>query len=210
MASKTSVTAPVRRPRAEMIEATRAKLVAAARRAFAAQGFARTSMDEFTAQAGLTRGALHHHFGDKRGLLEAVVLQIDAEMNERLQVVLDAAPDPWTGFQEYCRAYLRMAQEPEIQRVVLRDARAVLGGASEATQQQCIGFMSRLLGELMEGGFVCRTDPEALACLLNGSLVDAAFWIAQAEHPAARLARALESLELLLAGLRPEKKAPRR
>ena len=74
----------VRQSRASMIEATRAKLIAAARKAFAQHGYAQASMDELTAQAGLTRGALYHHFGGKPGLLAAVVAQMDAEMDERL------------------------------------------------------------------------------------------------------------------------------
>ncbi|GAA17850.1 probable transcriptional regulator [Pseudomonas aeruginosa NCMG1179] len=74
-----------RKPRAEMIEETRAKLIDAARRAFADNGYAGASMDELTASAGLTRGALYHHFGDKKGLLAAVVQQIDDEMNLRLR-----------------------------------------------------------------------------------------------------------------------------
>ena len=72
------------RPRKEMIAETRAKLVAAARHAFGTVGYAEASMDDFTAAAGLTRGALYHHFGDKKGLLEAVIAEIDAEMTERL------------------------------------------------------------------------------------------------------------------------------
>ena len=67
--------AQVRQSRASMIEATRAKLIAAAREAFALHGYAQASMDELTAQAGLTRGALYHHFGGKPGLLAAVVAQ---------------------------------------------------------------------------------------------------------------------------------------
>src|SRR5574344_355703 len=70
----------VRQSRSSMIEATRAKLIAAARSAFAQHGYAQASMDELTAQAGLTRGALYHHFGGKPGLLAAVFAQIDAEM----------------------------------------------------------------------------------------------------------------------------------
>ena len=64
--------------RAQTMEENRARLIAAARKAFAEQGYAAASMDELTAQAGLTRGALYHNFGDKRGLLAAVVNQIDA------------------------------------------------------------------------------------------------------------------------------------
>ena len=69
-----------RRTRAAM-EETRVSLLATARRAFAETGYAEAAMDDLTAQAGLTRGALYHHFGDKKGLLAAVVAQIDGEMD---------------------------------------------------------------------------------------------------------------------------------
>ena len=75
----------VRQSRASMIEATRAKLISAARSAFAEHGYAQAAMDELTAQAGLTRGALYHHFGGKPGLLAAVVAQMDEEMDQRLE-----------------------------------------------------------------------------------------------------------------------------
>ena len=67
-----------------MIAETRSKLIAAGRRAFGELGYAEASMDDFTAAAGLTRGALYHHFGDKKGLLQAVIAEIDAEMAARL------------------------------------------------------------------------------------------------------------------------------
>ena len=118
------------RTRAEMIEETRVKLLAAARKAFRDSGYAAASMDELTAAAGLTRGALYHHFGDKQGLLAAVAAELDQEMDQRLQRISDAAPDAWTALRERCRAWLRMATEPEIQRIALQDARAVLGPAS--------------------------------------------------------------------------------
>ena len=72
----------MRKPRSEMIAETRAKLLAAGRKAFGSIGYAEASMDDFTAEAGLTRGALYHHFGDKKGLLLAVVAEIDAEMTK--------------------------------------------------------------------------------------------------------------------------------
>ncbi|MEW9106654.1 TetR/AcrR family transcriptional regulator, partial [Paenibacillus sp.] len=67
----------VRKARKEMIEETRRKLLEAAREAFGTIGYANTSMDELTASVGLTRGALYHHFGDKKVLLAAVVEEID-------------------------------------------------------------------------------------------------------------------------------------
>ncbi|AFR03994.1 TetR family transcriptional regulator [Pectobacterium brasiliense] len=190
----------VRRTRAEM-EETRATLLATARKVFSERGYADTSMDDLTAQASLTRGALYHHFGDKKGLLAAVVEQIDAEMDERLQVISDTAEDAWDGFRHRCRAYLEMALEPEIQRIVLRDARAVLGGASPDSQRHCVESMQRLIDNLIRQGVVADADPQALASLIYGSLAEAAFWIADGEDGNARLAQGVAALELLLRGL---------
>lgn len=190
----------VRRTRAEM-EETRATLIATARKVFSEQGYADTSMDDMTAQAGLTRGALYHHFGDKKGLLAAVTAQIDAEMDARLQAISDAAKDPWQGFRQRCHAYLQMALEPEIQRIVLRDARAVLGGASPDSQRHCLDSMQALLDHLIAQGVVARADPRALAALIYGSLAEAAFWIADGEDGDARLAQGVQALDLLLRGV---------
>ncbi|MEI7085688.1 TetR/AcrR family transcriptional regulator [Pectobacterium versatile] len=190
----------VRRTRAEM-EETRATLLATARKVFSERGYADTSMDDLTAQASLTRGALYHHFGDKKGLLAAVVEQIDAEMDERLQVISDTAEDAWEGFRRRCCAYLEMAREPEIQRIVLRDARAVLGGASPDSQRHCVESMQRLIDNLIRQGVVADVDPQALASLIYGSLAEAAFWIAEGEEGNARLAQGVAALELLLRGL---------
>lgn len=190
----------VRRTRSEM-EETRATLLVTARRVFSELGYADTSMDDLTAQAGLTRGALYHHFGDKKGLLAAVVGQLDAEMDQRLQAISDTAANDWEGFCARCRAYLQMALEPQIQRIVLRDARAVLGGASPDSQRDCVASMQRLLERLMDSGVVARADPQALASLIYGSLAEAAFWIAEGEDGNTRLAQAVGALELLLRGL---------
>lgn len=190
-----------RRTRAEMQE-TRAALLATPRKVFSERGYAETSMDDLTAQAGLTRGALYHHFGDKKGLLAAVVEQIDAEMDARLQAISDTAASAWEGFATRCRAYLEMALETDIQRLVLRDAKAVLGGVTPEAQRQCVESLRRLLEQLMAQGVVAQADPEALAALVYGSLSEAAVWIADGEHGAARLEQAIAALGLLLRGLR--------
>ncbi|MET4577170.1 TetR/AcrR family transcriptional regulator [Ottowia thiooxydans] len=190
----------VRRTRAEM-EETRATLLATARRVFRERGYADTSMDDLTAQAGLTRGALYHHFGDKKGLLAAAVEQIDSEMDLRLQTISDNAEDAWEGFRSRCSAYLKMALEPEIQRIVLRDARAVLGGASPESQRHCIESMQRLIENLMQQDVVAEADPQALASLIYGSLAEAALWVADGEDGDARLERGMAALNLLLRGL---------
>lgn len=188
------------RARTEIIEDTRARLIASARAAFATHGFANTSMDDFTARAGLTRGALYHHFGDKKGLLAAVVAQLDSEMDARLQHITEQAQDPWRGFCDRCQAYLRMAQDGEIQRIVLQDAPAVLGDTG--CQQHCVESLRQLLEALMQTGAILQAPSVALAQLINGSLVNTALWIARDEHPSERLKEGLSSLELLLQGLK--------
>ncbi|MBP5078216.1 TetR/AcrR family transcriptional regulator [Pseudomonas chlororaphis] len=190
------------RQRAEMIEETRSKLIASARQAFGSLGYANTSMDELTAEAGLTRGALYHHFGDKKGLLAAVVEQLDAEMDQRLEAISRGTDDLWGAFVQRCRTYLEMAQEAEIQRIVLQDARAVLGDLTDASEEQCVASLSALLDELMQAGLVVNAPSEALARLINGSLLDASLWIARDEHPGQRLQQALVGLGVLLQGLR--------
>ena len=83
------------RRRQETMEENRAKLIAAGRKAFAEKGYAAASMDELTADVGLTRGALYHNFGDKRGLLAAVVNQIDSEMAARAKEIGSGSEDGW-------------------------------------------------------------------------------------------------------------------
>ena len=83
------------RRRSETMEENRGKLIAAGRKAFAAEGFAAASMDELTASVSLTRGALYHNFGDKKGLLAAVVAQVDGEMAARARASSADAGDDW-------------------------------------------------------------------------------------------------------------------
>jgi len=190
------------RPRKEMIAETRAKLIAAARRAFGTIGYAEASMDDFTASAGLTRGALYHHFGDKKGLFAAVITELDAEMSKRLSAISAQADDPWQGFVAECSAYIEMALEPEIQRILFRDGPAVLGDPSQwPSQDGCIASMSATLTALKRNGVLADVDPEAAARLVNGATWHASQWIANAADPRAASKQAVKAFHALLNGL---------
>jgi AcrR family transcriptional regulator len=200
------MSATVRRNRQDMIVETRAKLVAAGRRAFADRGYADASMDDFTAGAGLTRGALYHHFGDKRGLFAAVVTEIDGEMTARLKARAAAAPTQWEGFVEEGIGYIEMALEPEIQRIILQDGPAVLGDpASWPTANGCIAAMRSTLERLLADGIIRDVDPEATARLITGASCYAAQWIANSDDPAAATKRATAAYRRLVEGLLPKK-----
>src|ERR1700709_2279321 len=107
------------RRRAETMEENRLKLMGARGKAFAASGFAAASMDDLTAQVGLTRGALYHGFGDKKGLLAAVVAQVDGEMAARGHQAGATAGTPWEKLLAEGEAYIEMALDPEVRRIVL-------------------------------------------------------------------------------------------
>ncbi|GGB56090.1 TetR family transcriptional regulator [Tistrella bauzanensis] len=188
--------------RAEMMEETRAKLIAAARRAFAEQGYADASMDDLTADAGLTRGALYHNFGNKRGLLAAVVNQIDAEMAARAQAVGAQAGDDWQGLLAEGVAYIEMALDPDVQRIVLRDGPAVLGDPSQwPSQNSCLRETQQTVERLIERGLLKPVDPEAAARLMNGAALNAALWVAASDDPDAVLPKAVEAFRCLATGL---------
>lgn len=196
------------KPRTEMIAETRAKLIAAARKAFAQKGYADASMDDFTAAVGLTRGALYHHFGDKKGLLRAVIEQIDAEMNARLAAIAAKAPNRWDGFVEENLGYLELALEPEIQRIVMRDGPAVLGDPTQwESANACVKAITRNLGQLRDEGVLRDVDPAATALLITGASTYAAQWIANAEDPASTAERVVASFKIMLEGLRAERAA---
>lgn len=188
--------------RAQMVEETRAKLIQAARNAFATKGYAAASMDDLTAAAGLTRGALYHNFSDKKGLLQAVIDQIDAEMLVRLRAAQEGAETPWLGLLAENVAFIEMALEPEIQRIMLLDGPAVLGDPSQwPNQTACLRRTTQMIQALIDEGTVRPVDAEAAARLLNGAALSASLWIAASDDPHAVFAKAVEAFRHLAAGL---------
>lgn len=187
--------------RLEKMTENRARLIAAGRKAFAEHGFAAASMDEFTAAVGLTRGALHHNFGDKKGLFAAVVDQIDTELAQKARSFGDAAGGGWAGLMAEGRAYIEMALEPEVQRIVLFDGPAVLGDPSQwPSQNRCLQATIATLQVLAGEGRLKPVDIEALARLLNGVALNAALWVAASEDASATLPKAIAAFETLASG----------
>jgi AcrR family transcriptional regulator len=189
--------------RAETSEANRSRLLAAARAAFAAHGYAGASMDELTAAAGLTRGALYHGFGDKKGLLAAVVAQVDGEMAARARAAAAQAGDDWDALLAEAAAYIEMALDPEVRRIVLLDGPAVLGDPSRwPSQNACLAETRDTVARLVAAGTMRAVDVEAAARLLSGAALNAALWVAASEEPGVALPRALDAFALMAEGLR--------
>jgi AcrR family transcriptional regulator len=189
--------------RAETMEENRAKLIAAARSAFAEKGFAAASMDELTASVGLTRGALYHNFGDKKGLLAAVVAQVDGEMAQQAKAAASGVSDAWEKLVAEGIAYIRMAMDAEVQRIVLRDGPAFLGDPSQwPSQNSCLEATRETLTRLIDSGIMKPVDVDAAAHLLNSAALNAALWVASSSEPEKALPKMIDVFTKLASGLR--------
>ena len=184
--------------RAETAQENREKMIQAARKAFAEKGYAAASMDELTASV-----ALYHNFNDKKGLLAAVVAQIDSEMAANAKAIAAAADDDWERLLAEGIAYIKMALVPEVQRIVLLDGPAVLGDPAQwPSQNNCLESTRQTIEKMMECNVIKKMDARVAAHLLNGAALNAALLIAASDEPQKTLPHAIEVFTLLASGLR--------
>lgn len=194
-----------KRTQAERSEATRTALIAAGRRLFAERGYAGVGTEEIVREAGVTRGALYHHFDGKRDLLRVVYEQLEAELAQELADRFS----PGAGALETLRVgagmFLDHCLEPEVQRIVLLDAPAVLGWEEwrEIGARYALGLIEALLSAGMESGEIRRQPTEPLSHALLGALDEVAMLVARAEDPAKARREAGETLATLIDALRP-------
>jgi AcrR family transcriptional regulator len=201
------------RTQAQRREATRAALIDAARALFAERGFASVGTEEIVRAAGVTRGALYHHFKDKRELFEVVYVQVEKDLAERIALgALGAnAESPWEAMRVGAEMFLDACTEPDVQRIALLDGPSVLGWARwrEIAAENGLGLIEGSLEAVMEAGEIARQPVRPLAHVLMGALDEAAMLIAQAEDPSAMRSEVGQTLDALLAALSAPAGAPR-
>jgi AcrR family transcriptional regulator len=171
--------------------ATRAALVTAARTLFAERGYAEVGTEEVVRTAGLTRGALYHHFADKVELFAAAFEEVETQTTTRITDAVAAVgtTDPIAAMQAGAAAFLDICTEPEMARIMLLDAPSVLGWQrwSEISNQHNMGLVQALLNQAIELGRVAAQPVPPLAHTLLGALREAALYLARADdHPVAR------------------------
>lgn len=195
----------VRRTQADRSAATREALVAAARRLFAAQGFAEVSTDAIAAEAGVTRGALYHQFADKIALFDAVLDTVEAEIAVRLAAAAGAAAvsDPVEGMRQAVRAWLEICVEPETRRIALIDGPSVLGWARwrEVCQRHVFGLVQAVLTQGMDMGRIRPQPVRPLTHVLMGASDEAALYVAEAADRAQARTEMTEVLNKLIDGI---------
>jgi AcrR family transcriptional regulator len=193
----------VKSRRAEQSDATRRALVKVARNLFAKRGYSEVSTEEIVRKAGVTRGALYHHFRDKEALFRAVYEQIEQEMAERVAVAALAKTDPLEQQRAGWGAFLDACLEPAVQRVALRDAPSVLGLEAwrEIASLYGLALIRTGLESLIEAGLMEEQPVEPLAHLVLGALSEAGMVIAEADDTERARTEIGASLERLLVGL---------
>lgn len=198
--------------RAEHAADTRVALIAAARRLFAAHGFDGTGTEQIVAEARVTRGALYHHFRDKADVFRAAMAEAAADVAARLidEQLAAEAPSPMAEIREGVSAFLDVCVGGDFQRIVLVDGPRVLGpDAWEAlVEQYGRSILEEWLERCVGTGDLDRVPIRALARLLIAMLTEASLAIAGSADPAAERAAFGETLDRILAGLRPPDPGP--
>jgi AcrR family transcriptional regulator len=188
--------------------ATREKLLAAARALFAARGYRDVGTEEIVRAAGVTRGALYHQFrGGKEELFEAVFEQLEAETTQRIAegAFGSGAADPHGALRAGARQFLAVCAEPEVERIALLDAPAVLGWERWRAigMRHGLGVVVAVLQDGMEAGVIAQQPITPLAHLLLGALDEGALYVARAEDPEAARAEVEAIMDRLIDGLAP-------
>jgi len=188
------------RTQSERSEATRGALIEAARRLFADRGYAAVGTEEIVRAAGVTRGALYHHFEGKRDLLRAVYEQLESEIATEVATAVTPGAGVLETLSAGAQMFLDRCLEPEVQRIVLLDAPAVLGWEEwrEIGARYGLGLIAGLLTAGIESGELRDQPVEPLAHALLGALDEIAMLVARADDPAVARAEAGETIESLL------------
>jgi AcrR family transcriptional regulator len=192
-------------PRWQQAAATRAALVAAARRLFVAKGYYATGTEEIVAEADVgTRGALYHHFTDKKALFLAVFQAVEEDL---LAAAAGAQQQPADAFEQLRAglvSFLDASLTPEVQRVLLLDGPVVLGWKQwrDLEAQYGLGAIQTLLERAVTEGSLVPQPTSVLSHVLLAAVDEAALYIANADDPHVARHEAVQTVESLLNGIK--------
>jgi AcrR family transcriptional regulator len=169
-----------RRTQAERRASTRAALLAAARDLFAEKGFAGAGREEIVERAGVTRGAMYHHFASKEALFQAVYEEVEDEVLALIAEAAMGATEPLEQLRRGATAYLDVAANAEVRRICLLDAPSVLSTEvrRELAERHGLGVIRHSLSECMASGSITEQPLEPLAHILLAALLEAATLVA--------------------------------
>ncbi len=189
---------------------TQAALRAAGRKLFGHLGYEATSLGAICTEAGVTTGALYHHFGDKKGLFAAVAEELDEGMVKLIAAArtqaLTGGADAWQALMAAIDVFLQAGLNPERRRIGLTDAPAVLGAHVwlEIRERHGLGAMVQTVRTLQSLGMLPAGDVLLRARLILGLLYGAVEALAHQPEDAAQsaLAETRALVHAMLNGMR--------
>ena len=178
---------------------TRSDLVAAASSLFASRGYDGASIGVLASAAGVTRGALYHHFADKRALFEAVVVEMQDQLVARIASAGARHRKSALRLHAAVDEFLAVVTDAAVRQILLRDAPAVLGWPrwSHAGATSHVDIITRSLADLVADPGEAR----AVAHLVGAALIEAALVIADSDRPEVAREEMRSAIRLLLAGV---------
>jgi AcrR family transcriptional regulator len=199
------VEASLRQARGRPSEGAREALVEAAHELFMERDYAQVSTEQILERSGVSRGALYHHFPTKLDLFQAVFVASERRVIDRIAAQTTVPSSPFESLLALTKGYMRAAEsDEELRRIGLGQSRAVLGweGWREACAELGVGLALAGVTAAIEAGELPAHDPETMAIVLLGAMIDAAMLIVVAEDRAAARGRSEAVIVDLLEGLR--------
>jgi AcrR family transcriptional regulator len=191
-----------RRTQAERRQSTRQALLDAARSVFSERGYQGAAAEEIVRRAGLTRGALYHHFEDKKDLFRAVVDEMEGEIDRRIEEAERAQSGVPEAVMAGYRVFLGAALDPEMRRTFFLDGPSVLGWEwHEIDARHAVGKIEEGLESLIAEGLMEPQPVRPLARLVNGALLEAAFFVAASDDPEVARDEVWGAMKRLMGGL---------
>jgi len=179
---------------------TRDRLLSTARAHFGERGYEATSIDAILNGAGVARGALYHHFASKEAVFDAVLAEVVAELARKVRETGRQQSDPAESLKAGSLAWLRLAVDPAVQRIMLLDAPAVVGWTRwrALDDEHTLGATKAALRQLAKAGRLPAAATDTLAHLILAAVGETALLIARADDPAAAQAAGETAVQLLL------------
>lgn len=189
--------------RLEQGQATRATLIDVATELFAANGYDATAIPAVLAAAGVSRGALYHHFESKEALFDAVLRSVEAQATIKVTRAARDAADPLDGLRRGCAAYLAMCRDPIVRQISLIDAPAVVGWERwrQIDEEHAFGLVKAAIAAIAAQGRVRPELVDVMAHMVLAALLEVALLVARADEGRLAIRRGQEAIDELLTAL---------
>ncbi|MFE5285281.1 TetR/AcrR family transcriptional regulator [Nocardia sp. NPDC056611] len=189
--------------RGKYAENTRQALLETAGQLFAHRDYADLSAEELVRAAGLTRGALYHHFDGKRGLFEAVVDDWEGRAAQRIRAAIESASAPFDRVDRGVEEFLNVCAEPDYRHIVLLQGPIGLGWQRwrELDQRHLGSLIVQAVRNLLEAGLIRPHPAELIAGAFYGALTELSLLITESDDPHQARSRAEALVHDLLGGL---------